>query len=251
MDALTFAVVVPARYRSTRFPGKPLAPVAGRPLIEWVVRRASQIEGASAVVVATDDERIADAVRGFGGRVVMTREDHATGADRVAEVAGTLDVDVVVNLQGDEPVFDPAMVEAMVAVLAADPGVDIATACHPIDDEADLRSPHVVKVVVDARDRALYFSRAPIPHGAPDGGAAPLRHVGVYAYRRAALLRFTSLPRTPLERSESLEQLRALENGMTIGVVRTTVATVGVDVPEDIKSVEKAIGSTYTTRVRR
>jgi 3-deoxy-manno-octulosonate cytidylyltransferase (CMP-KDO synthetase) len=246
MNEPTFAVVLPARYQSTRFPGKPLAMIAGRPLIEWVHRRARAIGGAAAVVVATDDARIAEVVRGFGGEAVMTRADHATGTDRVAEVAESLDVDVVVNLQGDEPVFDPAVVEAMVAALARDPELDVVTACHPIRDGAEFASPHVVKVVVDARDRALYFSRAPIPHGALVGGGA-LRHVGVYAYRREALRRLASLPRTPLERSEGLEQLRALENGMTIGVVRTAVPTVGVDVPDDIKSVEKAMGTTYTT----
>ncbi len=249
MSVPRFAIVLPARYASTRFPGKPLADIAGRPLIEWVYRRAETVRGSAALVVATDDKRIADAVRAFGGDVVMTRADHATGTDRVAEVAAGLDVDVVVNLQGDEPVFDPAMVEAMIARMGDDPGVDIMTACHKISDRAELESPHVVKVVIDSHQRALYFSRSPIPSGAlagADGGVAK-RHVGVYAFRKAALLRFAGLERTPLEKSERLEQLRAIENGMVIGVVTTRKPTVGVDIPEDIKNVEKEINRTYTT----
>lgn len=247
MSAPTFSIVLPARYASTRFPGKPLASVAGRPLVEWVYRRASQVRGADALLVATDDERIAAVVRGFGGTVVMTRADHATGTDRVAEVARGLESDVVVNLQGDEPVFEPAMVERMVERMGADPALDIVTACHAITTRDELVDPNAVKVVIDARGRALYFSRAPIPSGALAGGGDALRHVGVYAFRRDALARFTALPRTPLEISERLEQLRALENGMAVGILRLARATVGVDVPDDVKNVEKALDRTYTT----
>lgn len=244
MSRPSFSIVLPARYASTRFPGKPLAKIAGRPLIEWVYRRALEIDGAQSLIVATDDERIARCVRDFGGEAVMTGDGHATGTDRVAEVARSLSCDVVVNLQGDEPVFDPDMVTAMVARLD-DSGVDIATACHPIGDQAELENPNVVKVVLRGDGSALYFSRAPIPAGALDGsGAVPMRHVGVYAFRREALLRFASLPRTPLEQTERLEQLRALENGMTITVVVVEGATVGVDVPEDLKTVAKEIGGT-------
>jgi 3-deoxy-manno-octulosonate cytidylyltransferase (CMP-KDO synthetase) len=192
------------------------------------------------VVVATDDERVAAAVRGFGGDVVMTRSDHATGTDRVAEVAKKLRADVIVNLQGDEPVFEPALVERMVAVFAKRAEVDIVTACHALDDAEAFRDPNVVKVVVDRGGRALYFSRAPIPSGALDAPGAR-RHVGVYAYRRAALFKFAGLPRTPLEAAERLEQLRALENGMTIAVVETKQTTIGVDVPADVKNVEKIL----------
>jgi 3-deoxy-manno-octulosonate cytidylyltransferase (CMP-KDO synthetase) len=193
------------------------------------------------VLVATDDERIAAVVRGFGGEAVMTRADHATGTDRVAEAARKLRADVVVNLQGDEPVFDPSLVERMVAVLAKRAAVDIVTACHALHDAESFRDPHIVKVVVGRDGRALYFSRAAIPSGAMDAGGA-MRHVGVYAYRRAALFRFAALPRTPLEVAERLEQLRALEHGMTIAVVETTRTTVGVDVPADVKNVEKMLG---------
>jgi len=246
MSRPSFAVVLPARYGSTRFPGKPLADIAGRPLIEWVHRRASEIRGAEALVVATDDIRIAQCVRGFGGDVVMTDGDHATGTDRVAEVARGIDCDVIVNLQGDEPVFDPAMVEALVERLADD-SIDMTTACHSIDTPADFENPHVVKVVTRADGTALYFSRAAIPEGAFEAGAVvPMRHVGVYAYRREVLLRLASLERTPLEMSEGLEQLRALENGMTISVLLTECMTIGVDVPGDVKSVAKVIGANYT-----
>jgi len=241
--------VLPARYGSTRFPGKPLAPIGGRPLIEWVYRRARDLRGASAVVVATDDARIAAVVRDFGGDVVMTRADHATGTDRVAEVAAGLDCDVVVNLQGDEPLFDTDAVARMVEAFSAHADWDITTACHDLARSDELHDPNVVKVVVAADGRALYFSRAPIPAGAMDGaagGAPARRHVGVYAFRREALLRFAALPRTPLEISERLEQLRALENGMAIGVVETRSASVGVDVPDDVKSVEKLMARTYT-----
>lgn len=233
--------MLPARFGSTRFPGKPLATILGKPLIEWVYQGASRVRGATRVLVATDDVRIVAAVRSFGGDVVMSRGTHPTGTDRVAEVAKTLRTDIVVNLQGDEPIFDPAMVEEMIAVMARDPDVEIATACHPIQDTESLQSPHVVKVVVDQRHHALYFSRAPIPNGALFNGARALRHVGVYAFRREALAKFAKLPRTPLEIAEQLEQLRALEHGMTIAVVETRHATVGVDVPADIKNVERFI----------
>jgi len=226
--------------------------IAGRPLIEWVYQGALRVRGATRVLVATDDARIATAVRQFGGEVVMTRGGHQTGTDRVAEVAKTLRAEIVVNLQGDEPIFDPAMVEEMVAVLAHDPQVDIATACHPIQDTESLQSPHVVKVVIDQRRRALYFSRAAIPNGALFDGARAFRHVGVYAFRRDALAKFAKLPRTPLEIAERLEQLRALEHGMAIAVVETRHATVGVDVPADIKNVERfveeSLNSTHGSR---
>ena len=192
------------------------------------------------MVVATDDERIAETVHGFGGEVITTSSDHATGTDRVAEVAKQIRADIIVNLQGDEPVFDPTLVERMVAVFSAQPAVDIVTACHALDNDADFHDPNIVKVVFDARGHALYFSRASIPSGAMDGAGA-WRHVGIYAYRRAALLRFAGLPRTALEISERLEQLRALENGMTIAVVETERETVGVDVPADVKKVEKVL----------
>ena len=203
-------------------------------------RSALRVAGAARVVVATDDARIADAVRGFGGTVITTRADHATGTDRVAEVAKQLRHDIIVNLQGDEPVFDPQLIVTMVAVFAKHADVDIVTACHALHKEADFENPNIVKVVFDMRGRAMYFSRAPVPFGAMETRGA-FRHVGVYAYRRAALLKMAKLPRTALEVSERLEQLRALENGMTIAVVETEHETVGVDVPSDVKKVEKLL----------
>lgn len=251
MNPPGFTVVIPARYGSTRFPGKPLALIAGRPLIEWVHLAAAKIQGAEAVIVATDDDRIREVVAGFGGRVVMTSGDHRTGTDRVAAVARELDCEFVVNLQGDEPVLPPGLIEAMMLRLAADPIADIVTACHPIRSRADLDNPNFVKVVLDASGRALYFSRSPIPHlagevdltGEPPGA---YRHIGIYGFRRTSLVRFAGLPPTPLETGERLEQLRALENGMDIQVVISSAPTLGVDVPEDIKNVEKILDADYT-----
>lgn len=249
-----FAIVLPARYESTRFPGKPLALIAGKPLIEWVYRRAREVRGAERVVVATDHDGIADVVRGFGGEVVMTSRECRTGTDRVAEAARNLECDPIVNLQGDEPVFPTGLVSRMVEAAVASPAVDIVTACHPIVDPGEMANPNAVKVVMDENGKALYFSRSPIPHrvaivraggteGAPRGDS-PLgyRHIGIYVFRRASLFRFTGLPRTPLEVSEGLEQLRALEHGMRVQVVQSSEATVGVDVPDDVKKVEKAMG---------
>jgi len=241
-----FLIVLPARYGSSRFPGKPLVEISGRPLIEWVYRRASDIKGVSELVVATDDPRIAEAVESFGGNVVLTSAEHATGTDRVAEVASSRGHGVVVNLQGDEPVFDPVTVEGMVDLLSAQPDTDIVTACHRIESNDDYTDPNVVKVVMGDESRALYFSRSPVPHGAVAGGAAAYRHVGIYAYKRDSLIRFTSLAPTPLERAERLEQLRALENGMTIRLIVTESPTVGVDVPGDVKKVEIELGKIYT-----
>jgi 3-deoxy-manno-octulosonate cytidylyltransferase (CMP-KDO synthetase) len=235
---------------SSRFPGKPLAPVLGKPLVEWVWRRARAVKGASRVIVATDSEAVAEAVRRFGGEAVRTGS-HATGTDRVAEVARRLEEPVVVNLQGDEPVIPEGLVEALVERLWRT-GADVATPAHWIDASEEIADPNVVKVVVDGRGRALYFSRSPIPYGArrvpPSGEESEraLRHVGVYAFRREALLRFAELPRSPLEKSEGLEQLRWMEAGGTIEVVLVDRPTVGVDRPEDLKKVEALLSASYT-----
>ncbi|NIM20348.1 MAG: 3-deoxy-manno-octulosonate cytidylyltransferase [Candidatus Latescibacteria bacterium] len=251
MSPRGFAVVLPARYDSTRFPGKPLALVSGRPLIEWVFHAAARIKGARQVIVATDSPRILDAVKKFGGKVVLTSSEHRTGTDRVAEVAEQLDCEYIVNLQGDELIFPEGLVEKMVSQLINCPDTDIVTACHPIRRKKDLDNPNHVKVVIDASGKALYFSRSAIPHGAEkDGGSKKLfiayRHIGIYAFRRSSLIEFASLPPTPLEISEGLEQLRALENGMEIRVVLSPKPTVGVDLPADIKIVEKALAGQYT-----
>lgn len=218
-------------------------------MIEHVYRRASAATMIDRVIVATDDARIAEAVRSFGGEARITRRDHPTGSDRLAEVARELDVPFVVNVQGDEPLIDPGLIDRMVATLAGDTGLGIATACCPITDPAEHASPHVVKVVVDARDDALYFSRSPLPYRADDarafGNAAPLgwKHIGLYAYRHTALLALAATPPTPLERAEGLEQLRALETGIRIGVVETDTIPVGVDTPEDLKQVRLLVAA--------
>jgi len=238
------AIVIPARFHSTRFPGKPLAVVGGKPLIEWVCRRARDVSGVDRVVVATDHKEIAEAVEGFGGDVVMTSGDHATGTDRVAEVARELTHNFILNLQGDEPVFPVGLIEEMIQELAGS-DADIVTASHAIDSESEMNDPNVVKVVTDRSGNALYFSRSAIPGGHPKSGDVRkgFRHIGIYGFKRESLLRFADAGRTPLEKSESLEQLRALENGMTIRVLRTEYVTLGVDVPDDLKNVEKALAT--------
>ena len=235
--------IIPARYGSSRFPGKPLAMLAGKPLVLHVQERAREAGVFDAVWVATDDERIADAVRAAGGEARMTRSDHETGTERVAELARDLPADsLVVNVQGDEPLLPPALLQELVHCVHEDGSIEIATAAHPSDDAKAFHSPHVVKVVLDSRGDALYFSRAPIPHAS---GVATgfLRHVGLYAFRQAALVRFVSLPPGALEHREGLEQLRALENGMRIRVLVTLHETLGVDTPEDLKAVAIRLGA--------
>ena len=244
-----FRIVIPARYASTRLPGKPLADLGGKPMIVRVLERV-QVAGAAETLVATDHEGVRDAVQAAGGAVVMTRPDHPSGTDRLAEVAalrGWADEDVVVNVQGDEPLIDPAVVVAVARALAADAEAAIATAAHAIHDPAEVFSPNVVKVVCDAAGRALYFSRAPIPWARDawgEGGrdlppALPvLRHVGLYAYRVGFLRRYASLEPSPLEHWEALEQLRALWHGHRIRVLELAQApAAGVDTPQDLERV--------------
>lgn len=246
MHALTVAII-PARFHSTRLPGKPMALLGGRPMICHVAERTRRARGLSRVLVATDDARVQAAVRDAGGEVVMTRADHPSGTDRLAEVVRGLAADVVVNVQGDLPLLDPVMVERLVARMTADPTLAMATLAAPVRDEAEWRSPHVVKVVMSADGRALYFSRSPIPFDR-DGirrGDEPLgwRHIGMYAYRRDVLLRLAALPPSPLERREQLEQLRALEHGITIGVVEWTATepVIEVDTPDDLARAQAAL----------
>jgi 3-deoxy-manno-octulosonate cytidylyltransferase (CMP-KDO synthetase) len=218
------AVIIPARYASTRLPGKPLADIAGAPLIVRVYERARLVPGVVAVLVATDDRRIAAVIEAAGGQVVLTRSDHPSGTDRIAEAATAVTTDIIVNVQGDLPCLDPAMVTPLIELLRADPTLPMATLMTPIRSQAECDDPNVVKVVTDRQGRALYFSRAPIPHGGrwdgERGGAGPIlmHHIGLYAYRRSFLAAFTRLAPTPLEQAERLEQLRALEHGYRIGV---------------------------------
>jgi 3-deoxy-manno-octulosonate cytidylyltransferase (CMP-KDO synthetase) len=213
-------------------------------MIEHVYRRAASCAIVSDVIVATDDLRIATTVAGFGGNVRLTRSDHQTGTDRLAEVALTLECDIVVNVQGDEPLIDPRAI-AEVIVPFKDPSIQVTTLYRRIDDPADLSNPNVVKVVLDRGGYALYFSRAPIPHARdPRGGWPPLyKHIGLYAYRRSALLVIAALEPTPLERAEALEQLRALEHGIRIKAVETRYDTIGVDTPEDLEQVRRLLAA--------
>lgn len=229
--------LIPARYESTRFPGKPLAEIAGRPMIEHVYRRAALARGVDGVVVATDDARIAEAVERFGGIVRMTQSSHRTGTDRIAEVARDLPCEIVVNVQGDLPLIEPGMIEEIIDPLTADRSLVMSTLREAITDPADVANPNVVKVVVDAHGNALYFSRAAIPYRREDGPV--FKHIGLYGYRRDFLLAFAALDQTPLERVESLEQLRALEHGFRIRAVETRFESIEVDTPDDLERVRR------------
>jgi 3-deoxy-manno-octulosonate cytidylyltransferase (CMP-KDO synthetase) len=240
--------IVPARFASTRFPGKPLALIAGKPLLQRVVEQCQKAKSLSAVIVATEDERICSAAEKFC-RVEMTRADHPSGSDRIAEVAERIPCDAVVNIQGDEPLIDPAVIDAVADALAQN---EMSTAATSIKTVSELDNPNVVKVVVTAAGRALYFSRRTIPYlreaasrPAPEQLAAfPfLKHLGIYGYRRETLLRLVKFPVSPLEHAEKLEQLRALENGLGIAVVRVDYDSIGVDQPEDVQRVEKILAA--------
>jgi 3-deoxy-manno-octulosonate cytidylyltransferase (CMP-KDO synthetase) len=244
-------VAIPARYASTRLPGKPLLTLAGRPMIEHVHRRARAVPGVDRVVVLTDDERIAAAVRGFGGEVELTPEDCASGTDRIAwalrqwpETGET----VVINVQGDEPLIDPAAIRRVADHLRRHPEDPVATLAAPMA-EGEGQDPNAVKVVVSVQGYALYFSRAAIPYLRTGGiaGAAPRKHIGIYGYQRAALLRLAALEPTPLERAEGLEQLRALENGIPIRVLTADRPSPGVDTAADLKRVEAILTASDLT----
>ena len=234
--------IIPARFASTRLPGKPLLSDTGKPLIQHVVEAARRATRLDRIIVATDDARIAAAVQSFGGEVALTRDDHPTGTDRVAEVVARMpDARLVVNLQGDEPEISGEALDLVVALLENDPGAPMATLATPIRDEAVYRDPSCVKVVRSATGRALYFSRSPIPHhrdGPPDLATDPplaLLHLGLYAYRRDFLLGLAKMPPSPLETAEKLEQLRVLENGDPIALGIVHERSIGIDTPEDYR----------------
>lgn len=235
--------VIPSRFGSTRLPGKSLIPLCGKPLVQWVYERARQSRLLQRVVVATDDRRIAKVVEGFGGEVVMTRADHPSGTDRIAEAIEGTDAGIVVNIQGDEPLVDPALIDELARTLRDDPQWDMATAATPITRKKDLKAPSVVKVVWGDQEQALYFSRSliPFPRDEDFTGPEPLhwRHIGVYAYRRVCLEKFVEHPPAVLEQVEKLEQLRALAMGARIRVVRLPDDFgIGVDTPEDVPRAE-------------
>jgi 3-deoxy-manno-octulosonate cytidylyltransferase (CMP-KDO synthetase) len=240
-DGAAFTVVVPARFASTRFPGKPLADIGGKPMVVCVCERAAA-SGASAVHVATDDERIANTVREHGYSAIMTRADHASGTDRIAEAAEKLGLgseEIVVNVQGDEPLIPPALIAAVAGAFRQHRQASVTTACHAIHDAETLANPNVVKVVMDARGYALYFSRSPIPY-ARAGTPACYRHAGIYGYRARFLKQYSGLPPAPLEQAEALEQLRVLWHGFRIAVaVSESDIPPGVDTPQDLEAVRR------------
>lgn len=238
--------ILPARWGSTRFPGKPLHLIAGKPLIQHVWEQCRRCSRLDDLLIATDDARILAAAESFGAKAIMTSPDHPTGTDRLAEAVRSLpDADIIVNIQGDEPLIDPDLIDELAAAMAADPSLDMATAANPLDPaDPAVHDPNVVKVVTALDGRALYFSRSPLPffRNAVDG-LPVYRHKGIYAYRRSFLERFVTWPPSPLERAESLEQLRALENGASIKVIPTTDTSPGVDTPEQASQVEFLLNS--------
>jgi 3-deoxy-manno-octulosonate cytidylyltransferase (CMP-KDO synthetase) len=234
---MRFVGVIPARFSSTRLPGKPLLSIAGKPLIQWVYESASRSRRLERLVVATDDERIECAVKTFGGEVVLTRSDHLSGTDRVAEVAAGIDAEVFINVQGDEPLIAAATIDAVCTPFLEDRELQISTARIRIAEWAEAQSPHVVKVVTDDAGRALYFSRSPVPYPRRTP-ARFFKHIGIYGYRRSFLLALSTLRPSTLERTEALEQLRFLENGHRIQVVEVRDDSLGVDTPEDLERVK-------------
>ena len=235
---------IPARYQSTRFPGKPLALIAGKPMIQHVYERSVLCPELSEVYVATDDERISECVRGFGGKVVMTKKDHQSGTDRISEAAlktGVGKQDIIVNIQGDQPLFDPSVITLLIKPLVEDGSIPMSTLKWKMIDDNHGRNPNHVKVVTDNQGFALYFSRCPIPYFRDNEPGRHYKHLGFYGYRMEFLTRFTGLSQGKLECAEKLEQLRALEHGFRIKVVETPFNSVEVDVPEDIETVEKIL----------
>jgi 3-deoxy-manno-octulosonate cytidylyltransferase (CMP-KDO synthetase) len=238
-------IVIPARFASTRLPAKPLADIHGKPMIQWVYERARQARGIARTVVATDDERVAQVVRGFGGEVIMTSSDLQSGTDRVAAVALEVPADIYVNVQGDEPLIDPLAIEQAVELVSSGQ-YPMSTVMVPLRDREELLDLSVVKVLGDRRGRAIYFSRLPIPYSRGDlpksvSDYACKRHVGLYIYERETLLNFRNLPVSDIEKGEVLEQLRALEDGIPIGIVEVNFISLGVDTPEDLEKVRRIL----------
>ncbi len=233
--------VIPARYSSTRLPGKPLADIAGKPMIQHVYERATLAKRPKQVIVATDHPLVYESVEGFGGKVIMTSPDHQTGTDRLAEVAEKFsEVDLIINVQGDEPLIPPEIIDQLAAAFDKDADVQMATLMTQMD-ESEYHAPSAVKVVTDLQGYALYFSRSLLPFPRNDAGVPIYKHIGIYAYRRDFLLTYAKLTPTPLEQTESLEQLRALEHGYRIKVLKTDFKSIGVDTMEDLEKVNQLL----------
>ena len=232
--------VIPSRYSSTRLPGKPLKLIAGAPMICRVYERASKAKLIDKAIVATDDERILEAVKTYGGEAMMTRADHPTGTDRLAEVANNFnDVDLIINVQGDEPLIEPSLIDELISLFDDDEHLQMATVATELKDETEIKNPNNVKVVTDLNNNALYFSRSPIPYPRNKEKSPVYKHIGIYAYRHDFLLKYAKMQPTPLEQTESLEQLRALENGYKIKVLHSNNQFVGVDTEEDLQLVNE------------
>lgn len=232
--------VIPARYASTRLPGKPLADIAGKPMIVRVFEQASRAKSLSGVIAAVDDHRVFDALEAHGGRAMMTAKNHPTGTDRLAEVAAAHpEAELIINVQGDEPLIEPDLIDALAAAFEAEPELQMATVKSPMRDKAEMQNPNNVKVVTDKNGYALYFSRSLLPYLRENTGAVVYKHIGIYAYKRDFLLSYAKMQPTVLEQTESLEQLRALENGYKIKVIATDFQFVGVDTPEDLAEVNR------------
>ena len=235
--------IIPARMGSTRFPGKVLANLGGKPIVQWVWER-TKASKADEVIVASDSQEVIDAVRKFGGNAQMTSPNHPSGSDRIWEVASKLDCDIIINVQGDEPFMEPSVIDRLIDVMQETPAPDMATVVVPSTREQIANNPNSPKVVIGTDGMALYFSRSPIPYLREGGTDMPLyKHWGIYAYSKEALRRFVSLPESPLEKCEKLEQLRALENGMKIKVIQTNFQSIGIDTPEDLVQAENHLKS--------
>jgi 3-deoxy-manno-octulosonate cytidylyltransferase (CMP-KDO synthetase) len=244
--------VIPARFASSRFPGKVLAQISSKTMLQHVYERASLARYLTATIIATDDERVYEAARSFGARVRMTRADHLSGTDRVAEAASAENAEIVVNIQGDEPLIDPAAIDAAILPLAHDSEIVMSTLKKKIEDPREIADPNVVKVVTDRAGDAIYFSRCPIPYERDQTGSRThFKHIGLYVYRRDFLMGYSALPVGPLEQAERLEQLRALENGYPIRVVETEYESLGVDTPEDLERVSKLFQASVGQGVRQ
>ena len=245
LPAQQTVAVIPARYGATRLPGKPLADICGKPMIQWVYERVRQARGISRIIVATDDDRVMKAVKSFGGEAMMTSPELQSGTDRVAAVAEQVPADIYINIQGDEPLMDSAAIESALELVRSGQ-FSFGTAMTPLVSESELLDPSVVKVLVDRDKRAIYFSRHPIPYSrgpkpAPGQPFACQRHVGLYVYSRETLRRFRALPVSLIEQAEVLEQLRALEHGIALGVAQANFTSIGVDTPEDLEKVRRIL----------
>ncbi|MFA6990162.1 MAG: 3-deoxy-manno-octulosonate cytidylyltransferase [Candidatus Gastranaerophilaceae bacterium] len=242
MQSNKIAIIIPARYSSSRLPGKPLIKINEKPIIQWVYEKAVQSKYAGLIIIATDDERIYDAVKSFGGNVQMTSPEHQSGSDRMAEIVNNNhEIEIAVNVQGDEPLIRPESIDEAIKVLIDDEKADISTLIRVIDDKEEVNNPNVVKVVIDNDQNALYFSRSPIPFERTLDTTVFYGHIGLYAYRRESLIKMTKLPQSMLEKTECLEQLRALQNGMRIKIAVVDYKPIGIDTKEDLEQFQSFI----------